>query len=806
MTKNSDELLKRLGAGESISAFCDAAGMSRAQFDSWWDAETRRRVPDPAGHLRAGVTQETRIVRNRWGIPHIQATNDGDLFYAFGYAMAQDRLFQLDYLRRRGHGRLAEILGQDGVELDTIARTIGLNRIARAEWQSTPAETRALLQRFSDGVNALIDESRGNLPIEFALLDTEPEAWSPLDCLAIAAEFRYYLTVRFPVIVAPELAKRALDDEGLYHAFLTGEADEESIIPAGSYPPSRNVSVGASVGDPQEGEGSNNWVVSGAHTRSGLPMVASDPHIAFAAVSCWYEVHLTGGSFDVAGMAYAGMPAVMFGRNRHVAWGITNNICSQRDLYQERTDPARPGAFLYDGEWEPERELVETIRVRDDGALRKTIRFSRNGPIVDEILPPEAAGTGPVSLRWLGHTYCGWLTSLLGIDRAKSVAEVREATRAWRVPTWSLVIADVDGHIGYQAVGGIPVRNVWERGYRPGWDPERQWLERRNDARKLRGDAGRQGLIPFEHMPRLEDPDRGWIISANNRVAPDDFPYPLSGTWASGHRARRIRQMIEERDEFSQETFGEMHQDTRTVRADAAMPGLLPILGRSGDSQVLEAARYLEAWNHNMTPDSVAASIFEVFFNAWSRRVAEERFDNDLAAALAGACGGIAASLIHADTAGWFAKSDREEAIVDALRAALTEIEGRLGPDMSAWTWGELHKIQLRHVLSGRGDLGQLLDRGGLPVGGNGVTVCNTGFDPNWGALMGANYRLISDLGEDGMWAVEAQGQSGHPGSEHYCDQLPEWLEGRYHFLAFDPNGSSENAESVFTLAPADNR
>ena len=788
MVKVSAELLKGLGSGESISLLCRASGMSRTEFDQWWNEEISRRTPLPNVQLNTSVESEAQVARNKWGVPKILAGNDEDLFFAFGFAMAQDRLFQLDYLRRKGHGRLSEVLGKDGINLDTVARTVGLNRIATSEWASTPDETRKLLRRFSDGINALIEMSKDNLPVEFALLDYEPEPWHPVDCLAIAAEFRYYLTVRFPVIVGPEMAKRALEDDLLYKAFLTGEADEESIIPAGAYAsvPSGVSPVGASVGDPQEGEGSNNWVVGGAHTSSGLPMVASDPHIAFAAVSCWYEVQLKGGSFDVAGMAYTGMPAVMFGRNRDVAWGITNNICSQRDLYQEWTDPSQPGFFLFDGKWEKERTLDEVIQVRGADPTFKTVRFSRNGPIVDEILPAEAAGTGPVSLRWLGHTNCGWLTSLLGMDRARSVPELREATRGWRAPTWSLVIADSEGRIGYQAVGGIPVRDIWERGYRPGWDPAHAW----------------QGLIPFEQMPRLEDPDRGWIATANNRVAPDDFPYPLSGTWASGHRARRIRQMIEERDRFSVESFAEMQQDTRTLRADEAIPGLVPVLLKRGDNRVREAARYLQEWDHRMAPESIAASIFEVFFNRWCHRVASERFEGELADALSGTCGGLAGQLIHEDAAGWFDLSDRESAIVDALRAALNEIENRLGADMNHWAWGNLHNVQLRHVLSERGDLSLLLDRGGLPVGGNGVTVCNTGFDPNWGALTGANYRLISDLGEDGMWAVESQGQSGHPGSEHYGDQLEEWLEGRYHFLALGPDGDHQDAESVCLLHP----
>ncbi len=789
MDIGSDELLRRLGRGESIALLCQEGNISRSEFDSWWQAEIRRRSPRPDGELQTDVNAETRILRNRWGVPRIFAQSDEDLFFGFGYAMAEDRLFQLDYLRRKGQGRLSEILGSDGVQLDTIARVVGLNRIAAEEWDAAPGETRRLVESFSRGINALMDQSKDNLPIEFALLDYEPEPWRPVDCLAIAAEFRYYLTVRFPVIVGPELARRALKDEALYHAFLTGEADEESIMPAGTYPSSQGgiSPVGASVGDPQEGEGSNNWVVGGSRTDSGLPMVASDPHIAFAAVSCWYEVQLTGGSFDVVGMAYAGMPAVMFGRNRDVAWGITNNICSQRDLYQERTDPGRPGFFLFDGKWERERTLEETIEVKGGEPVTKTVRFSRNGPIVDEILPPEAEGTGPVSLRWLGHTYCGWLSSLLGIDRAGSVSDLREATRSWRAPTWSMVFADREGNFGYQAVGGIPVRLVWERGYRPGWDPAHQW----------------QGLIPFEAMPRLEDPDQGWIVTANNRVAGDDFPYPLSGTWASGHRARRIRQMIEAREEFTKQAFAEMQLDTRALRAVETVPGILAVLQESGDARILEAAGHLRDWDRNMSPDSVAASIFEVFYNRWCRRVAEERFDSGLAAALAGQCGGLAGGLIHQDLAGWFVGGDREAAIVEALEAGLTELETHLGPDMSTWKWGALHKVQLRHVLSGRGELGPLLDRGGLPVGGSGVTVCNTGFDPNWGALTGANYRLISDLGEDGMWAVESQGQSGHPGSRHYCDQLEEWLAGRYHFLGFDVASEPEENGSVRALRPA---
>ena len=792
MSKHIDSkaLLHRLGHGDSIEAVAASAGLSRAELYEWWQAEIAERVPGQSGMREAPVAEPVEIERNEWGIPSIYAERDTDLFVGFGYAMAQDRLFQLDYLRRKAMGRLSEVLGEDGLELDTIARTIGLNRIAAAQWRQTSASTRILVEAFTSGVNAFLEESKRSLPIEFDLLDYQPEPWTPVDCTAIAVEFRSYLTVRLPVIVVPELAKRRLGDGALYRAFLQGEADEESILHAGEHPSQRAGAdpVSAAVSSAFEGHGSNNWVLGGAKTTSGRPIVASDPHIAFAAVSCWYEVHLCGGSFDVAGMAYVGMPAVMFGRNTRLAWGITNNACSQRDLYQEKTDPEHPGAYLYDGEWEPAREIVEEIAVRGAPARRTTVRYSRNGPIVDELLPPAAGHTGPVSLRWLGAEPCGWLTTLLDMNRAGDAAQFREALRDWRVPTFSLVFADTEGHIGYQAAGTIPIRDTPERGYRPGWDPDQQW----------------QGTIPLDGMPRLGDPDRGWIATANNRPAPDDFPYPLSGVWDSGHRAQRIRQLIESKDKLSADDVASMQQDAKSLRAETCAPRLVSALEAVEDERIRSVLARLRSWDHVMEPDSVAASIFEVFFSHWMSRVARERFRGGEAELLGRASAGLASALLARDEAGWFADGARAGAIIEAVNAALHEIESRLGPEMNDWTWGSLHKVELRHVLSGRGDLGELLDRGGLPVRGNGVTVCNTGFDPNWGAELGANYRLICDLGASppALCAIDAQGTSGHPGSAHYCDQLAEWIEGRYHRLPLDRVQAKESARTHLRLEP----
>ncbi len=795
-------MLKRLGGGESIDSLCRAANWTRGEFDAWWQREAASRAPQAQGLNRAPVRAETTIHRDAKGIPHIVAQNEDDLWLAFGYAMAQDRLFQMDYLRRKGLGRLAEVLGPEGVPLDLIARTVGLNRIAHEELTRLPTATRGVLDAFTAGVNAWLADCP-RLPIEFDLLDYRPEPWSPVDCLAIENEFRWYLTGRFPVIVMPELAERRLGESPLYRELILGEADDECIIPPEAYanlkrdlagelwqalPGRPREDVGQAMGDP-EGTGSNNWVVAGRFTKSGLPMVASDPHIAFEAVSCWYQAHLCGGGFNVAGMAYVGMPAIMFGRNERVAWGITNNICSLRDLYQERVDPAHPGCFLFDGGWEPAREVTETIAVKGAASQARTIRYSRNGPIVDEILPPPADRTGPVSLKWLGMYHGGWLTSLLQMDRAASVAEFREALRPWHVPTFNLVIADVEGHIAVQSAGRIPLRRTPERGYRAGWDPAQQWM----------------GLLPFEAMPHAIDPSRGWLATANNRVAADDYPYPQYGCWASGYRARRIRQMLEAgmTQRFSRDDFRRMHCDTLSLRAVERLPPMIRALAASNDPRVAEALGHLRAWDGRVEPDLVAPTLFNVFHAHWSRAVAAVYFEGPALDLVWKLAEGTAGRLLTEDAHGWFPAGQREAALLRAFQQTLDDLTQRMGPEISQWQWGRLHRLPLKHVLTARGDLAQLLDHGGAGVSGDMITVCNTGGGPQWLANSGAGYRLVADLAVPGLWAIDAQSQSGHAGTPHYSDQFDAWAAGEYHYLPLAADEAAAPCSQRLVLSPA---
>jgi penicillin amidase len=785
MKLTTKEMLQRLGNGESIVKVCEAAGIARAEFDAWWKAECQRRVPASKGSRKAAVSRKVRIERDKWGIPHVQADSDRDLFFGFGYATAQDRLFQLDWLRRKARGRLAEIMGAEMVESDLLYRTIGLAQIADKEWPTLPADVRGLLTAYTAGINALMEESLGCLPIEYDLLGIEPEPWRETDSLAIIGEFRWYLTGRFPVIAIPELVKRAFGgDNALYRDFILAEVDEESILHAGDWragPRKGPVDAAGASGD--AGGGSNNWVLDGYRTDSGKPIVSNDPHIPYYAVSIWHEVHLRGGSFNVAGVALAGMPGIMIGRTEHVAFGITNNICSQRDLYQEKTDAAHPGSFLYDGKWEPAQLRAETIQVRGQEPVKKTIRSSRNGPIVDEILPPQVRHLGPVSVRWLGFEPCGWLTATIGMNKARTCAEFREAGRPWICPTFNLVFADTQGNIGHQTVGRVPLRKIPERGYRPGWDPQHQWT----------------GVIPYDENPGVINPKRGYVVTANNRLAPADFPYPLAGCWASGHRAKRIRQQIEAKKVWSREDCRRLQMDVHSGRAALAVSPLIKSLESDADARVQQAVSLLRGWNYHIAADSPAAFLFNAFFTNWTKTVCRERLPADQAAFAAAIPVGLSARLLVKDENGWFQR-DRLQAIRETFVATLDELTNKMGNDMNAWNWGRLHVLAQPHFLSKRGDLGALLDLNGKPCGGDNVTVCSGSADASYAAALGAGFRMVAELSDPdaGIWETEVAGASGHPGSPHYADQIDPWAAGELHYIAL----KGDVGGAVTTLEP----
>ncbi|MBT5124190.1 MAG: penicillin acylase family protein [Planctomycetaceae bacterium] len=786
----SQSLLSRLGQGETINQLCDEQNWSRMDFDNWFESQCQSRVPSREHATNDSLRDNVTITRDAHGIPSIYAASASDMFFGFGVAMAQDRLFQMDFLRRRGLGQLSELLGASHLELDRTARVVGLHRIAEAQWHELSDDVQLALQRFADGVNHVVDDLGHLPPIEYSLLDTSPRPWTPIDSIACEVEFQWYLTGRFPIICIPELVRRAVGDTALYEQFICGEAEDESILSVGSYPPvpsSTSEPIGETFTPPNEGNGSNNWAVSGTRSASGVPMVASDPHIAIAANSSWYEARLKCPEYDVAGMAYVGMPALMFGRTPGVGWSITNNMCSLRDLYQETRSEDHPNCFLYNDDWIVESSRTETIQIRGEDDHVETVILSHNGPIVDTILPDAAQHTGPVALRWVGMYGGGWLTSLLAMNQATTVEQLHEAMRPWYVPSFCVVSGDTQGNIGLKATGKIPRRNRFNRHYRDGSDPSHRW----------------QGYIPFDEMPELLNPECEWIRTANNRTAANDFPHMLSGCWSSGHRAARIREMLESQLEpFTFDDFVRMQNDVISGRAVECAPKLVNVLASVEDSHVQEARALLANWDGGMEVESVAGAIFNVFFTLWQTRVAQEHIPADQIDLIGPACGGIASRLIDRDQLGWFNDDNQRAAVIETFCQALQLLSERFGEDQQQWTWGQLHILTKTHVLAHIGDLGKLLNHEPTPVKGDMMTVGNTGQGPNWTSTSGAGYRLIHDLGSDPpcMWAVDGQGQSGHPGSPYYNDQQDDWLNSGYHRVPLDD--APDPSATRFTLSP----
>tara|TARA_Y100000590_G_scaffold267904_1_gene300841 strand:- start:374 stop:2701 length:2328 start_codon:yes stop_codon:yes gene_type:complete len=768
------------------------SGMSGREFNEWWQNEIIRRVPDFTRSPLGNVSQDVDIFRDELGIPHIRSSSADDLFYGYGYAMAQDRLWQMDYLRRKALGTLSEVIGSEGLDRDVVSRTLGIRQISERETGLIESGTANLLESFSKGINRYIDESYGNLPIEFDLLSYEPEPWKPQDSISIWCDFRWYLTGRLSGIALCESAKQLLKNPDLYRAFLTTEADDESIVSVGNYDPDtlseENIFQGGS--GPYEGLGSNNWVIGPNLTQNGMPILASDPHIAFGAVSCWYQVHLSGDYLNVAGGGYVGVPFLMFGRNEHVSWGLTNNICSQRDLYREKSDPQRPDHYLFDGNWEQSVKRVERIEIRDAEPVDHLVSSTRNGPIVNELLSPNESSSDPISLKWMGQFFSDEMSCFHTAHKATNISEFREAFREFKVPTFSIAFADTQGHIGYQCVGSIPVRRSWDRGYLQGWNTDHQWKD----------------IIPFESMPFMIDPPEGWIRSANNRTAPGDFPYPLSGMWPSGLRAKRIRHMIESDSIHSLHSVSKMQVDVLSLRAASSVPILKENLSDTDNVLVGEALAHFASWDFRMNEDSVPAIIFEEFFNQWCLIVAAQRFSPEFTKPISAAIGGLAFELLSSDNYGWFT-DDRKMALGSAMTLALQRLRNDLGDDMDQWSWGHVNKAYLPHHLSDVGDLGKLLDRGGGPVSGTSLTVGNVGAVPysmssGSKGVGGANYRIVVDMSEPGcgLWTVDHSGQSGHPGSSNYGDQFQDWIEGGLHYLSMEWENLNRSGNNSYKI------
>jgi penicillin amidase len=782
---DEQELLGVLRGTTSIEAICTSAGISRATFYAERDAYLRRRLPPSDIRLRGGVTAPVTILRDRRGIPHIYAQTDNDLQYGLGLAMAQDRLWQLDCFRRRGQGRLAEHLGPSYLSSDTLYRTLDLQRTADREAARLDEATNAAVCAFVAGINHGRELFGRELPIEFVILGYEPEPWQPADVITALRGFWWVLNGRLASLTAAEAIMRYVHDPALREAWLTPEFDDERIVPAQPAP------IGGVArwpgGADNSALGSNNWAIDGRHSASGAGLLASDPHQGFMLPSNWYECRLSGPHDDAAGAAWAGVPGLLFGSNKRIAWGLTNNNTSTRDLYTEERHPTDPGRYRNGAHWQLFEERLETIRVRGQAAHQFMVQRTVRGTIVNHLLQPVAPeGDPPLALRWVGHEHSEDLRGLLALSRAETIDAFRAAVRGWAVPVFNWVVAEANGRVGYQCAGRIPIRGRATRGYRDARASADYWL----------------GYVPNEAMPHLNDPADGFVCSANGAPVVDDYPYVFSGAFASGDRTLRIRQRLRTVSTSDRAFSQALQHDTYAPRAALWTPLIVQHLQAVSEPAAATLTAMLDGWDYHYEPEAHAPTVFEMFVRTWNTLLSA----HNLPAHVQNVVNGLGSAGFRAlaeERADWLG-GDFSAALRVCAQTTLTDLQAHFGSDPAAWRWGNVHTAHFRHPLSTPATA-DCFDCGPHAVSGGAGTLRNTGLGtaPLFGAASGAEYLLVVDLAEpERIYALQNIGQSGMPGSPYYADQFQPWTEGAYHEVAFARSVVEAECTAIVELTP----
>ncbi|MDH7515300.1 MAG: penicillin acylase family protein [Bacteroidota bacterium] len=772
-------------------------------------------LPDTDGEIPIeGLTAPVTVYRDGAGVPHIFAENEEDLYTAAGFVTAQDRLWQMDLMRRYGRGRLAEILGPRALPTDRLMRTIGIGVIADSMAASLSPLTRRLTAAYARGVNACIARMQGRLPLEFDLLQYTPEPWTSEDCLVIDRLIGWELALSWWVDLALADIVDAVGKEKAREAIPLTDPHAPTILPpapAGrSAEPFRDAVFDAQrlFGMRFSGGGSNCWAITGNRTNTGRPLLANDTHLPHMQPPQWYVMHLHCPGMNVAGVTIPGAPGIVIGHNDALAWGITNAMVDDVDFYRERVSFA-------DSTWEfrgtPRKLLVrvDTIRVRDSTDVLHTVYATAHGPLVNGIHPsrlkPAASPVEtPISMRWTGFDPSDEILAVWRINHARSWKEFRDGLATFGVPGQNFTCATRDGTIGYALAARIPLRPA-AAAVLPsdGSVGENDW----------------NGTVPFYDLPAFANPQDSIIAHANNPVS-HAFPFYISGLWESDERIRRIRMLLESPYPFSARDFRFLQSDVMSIDAaffrDAFVRALQNMPGRP--LAVTRAMNILAQWDCRMTDTSPAAAIYNAAFvrllqETFLDEMGEKRYDRYVH--LSNIPIRALQSMMRDTAATWFddVRTPRVETRDDILRKAfllaLLDLSKRLGPSMREWAWGKLHTVTFRHLLGIRKPLDRILNVGPYPIGGSAgtINVADYPLAEPFEVFVGPVMRMIVDVSAmDTCSIVLPTGQSGQPFSRHYADQTPLWRNGGYHDLVTDTAAIRRSPWDKLVLVPGEGK
>ncbi|NOU51326.1 penicillin acylase family protein [Pseudoalteromonas sp. JBTF-M23] len=749
-------------------------------------------LPQTSGVIQVSETKnDISLTRDKNGVAYIEATSDEDAFFGIGLAHAQDRLWQLELQRRIARGRLSEILGESALALDARMRTLGFQEIAKTEWHALSDEAKSSLSAYTKGINTRIN-SNDSLPIEFLFFDIKPEPWTEIDSLAWSKVFALSLSnsmwteiARFLSIPYLTQAQRVELFEGIEDTQISHVDENVSNALTAMLEVQEDIEQRFKIGG--DYVGSNAWVVSGDLGENNSSLLAGDPHVGLQIPSSWYVASLVGDKINAKGMTLVGLPIIIFGRNQNIAWGGTNMMADVQDLYFEQVNSANANLYLNDGEWMPFEVEKQYITVRPDFPtilredtkpveieIRKTIR----GPIVSDAF---GLSDQPISLRWPaldtgGTTY----ESFFRLNYAQDWESFKGALAYHVSPTLNFLYSDRQGNIGYQGAGRIPMR------------------KKGNGDIPLIGESNGDnwsGYIPFEQMPHIYNPKQGYIVSANNNMMGEQYPYHISYDWAPSARADRIAQLLEQKirsgEKLTVEYMKEMQGDTVSFGAHALIDLLVNTPMQTEEQK--QAQQYLASWNGDMSADSQAAAIFY----SWSRFLRIVLYSDEFKAPYGRAkYSGLMSSsymnVTYDQIAQALTKSDAnwcddvtteglencDVAIQKALNMAISQLTKLVGSDMEDWQWGEVHTTVYKHTpFSEVNMLKDLFERRIASSGGpNTINVGTANFVESEGfeQYFGAAHRQIIELGENAQthFYMNSTGQSENVFSEYYDDMI----------------------------------
>lgn len=756
-------------------------------------------LPRRAGEARLpGLSAPVTVRFDRWGIPQVDAASGRDGSAVLGWLHANDRLTQMELGRRMAAGRLSEVVGEAALRLDRQARTLRLYQAAEGLWESASSETREWLEAYAAGVNAWLAERGGDLPPALELLGVEPEPWRPVDSLAFAVLMARDLSFwqgrpeeeRFGWLRAfgPERTRELLDGDLLQfpEEILALAAQEAAEGPAVALPDSEPV-VTEPAASSEGPLGSNNWALGASRSRSGSPLVANDPHLPLRLPGFWYQALIRSPDYEVAGMTLPGLPGVVVGRNRHLGWALTNTMLDDHDLFFEELDSEGRRVRRGEGWAEVTVERVE-IPVRGGEAVALELRSTDRGPL----LPAEPdRGLPARSLAWTAYLPADPLSAFLGLARSRRVEEVPEAVAGYVVPAQNLVVADESGGLLYLMLGRVPRRLRGDgRLPSPGWSPEYGW----------------DGLRPATANPTLMRPEDDLLVTANDDVRPPGYALPLPADFDTPHRARRIAERLTQNGSWTLPELASVQTDVVSLYARQVVEGAAG--DYSGDAAL--AYDSLEAWNGLMNGGGPAA-LFALFERDLRRAVFGDEARAHGLRPLDSRARLLRLLAGEMDPA-WFDDlstpevEDRQAVVAGALAEAWIEGHQRWGDELSEWSYSRIHPLLLAHPVGRLPVLGRRFNRGPFPVPGSASTVAAFGASWRGGVspvVYGPSMRWLTEVAApDATLAVLPGGQSGHPWDPHYDDQLPLYLAGELHPVAWSEEAVQAATVSRLTLAP----